>query len=85
MNISGGARRMRRVGRYMMLAALGVFALLLCLLAVALLRPSLGISFALIDLIAVPALIATPGAAMWLLGWIVEGFAEGGERGQLGA
>jgi hypothetical protein len=84
MNISGGARRIRQVGRYIMLAALGAFALLVCLLAVALLRPSLGISFALIDVILAPMLIAAPGAAMWLLGWIVEGFAEGGEQGQLG-
>jgi hypothetical protein len=45
-------------------------------LAVALLRPSLGIGFALLDLILLPLLVAAPGAVLWLAGWIVEGFAE---------
>lgn len=83
MNIAGGARRMRRVGRYIVMAAVCVFALLLCVLAVALLRPSLGISFALIDLIVLPLLVAIPGAILWLAGWIVEGFAEKDQPGQL--
>jgi hypothetical protein len=83
MNIAGGARRMRRVGRYILLAALGVFALLLCVLAAALLRPSLGIHFAMIELILLPLIVAIPGAALWLTGWIVEGFAEDGRQGQL--
>jgi|HubBroStandDraft_1064217.scaffolds.fasta_scaffold58971_2 hypothetical protein len=83
MNIAGGARRMRRVGRYVVLAALGVFALLFGLLAAALLRPSLGIHFAMIDLILLPILVAIPGASLWLAGWIVEGFAEKDQPGQL--
>jgi hypothetical protein len=83
MNIAGGARRMRRVGQYLLFAALGVFALLLCVLAVALLRPSLGIGFALLDLILLPLLVAAPGAVLWLAGWIVEGFAEKDQPGPL--
>lgn len=76
MNITGGAERMRRVGRYILLSALGVFAALCCLVAVALLVPSLGIGFAIVDVLLLPLLIAIPGAGFWLAGWIVEGFAK---------
>jgi len=68
-----------------MFAAGVVFVLLACLLAVALLVPTAGIHFALLDLILIPALLAIPGAVLWLIGWIVEGFAEKDQPGQLRA
>jgi hypothetical protein len=83
MDISGGARRIRYAGRIIMFVAAGVFALLACLLAVALLFPAAGIRFALLDLILIPALLAIPGAGLWLIGWIVEGFAGDPMQGRV--
>jgi hypothetical protein len=76
MNISGGAKRIRKAGRYCLLASLAVFVLLVGVVAVALLWPSLGISFALLDVALLPLLLAVPGATLWLIGWIVEGFSD---------
>lgn len=83
MNIAGGSRRIRNAGRYMVFAAAALFGTLACLLAVALLWPSLGIHFALIELIALPMLVAVPGGALWLVGWIVEGFADNAPESEL--
>ncbi|MGA2889193.1 MAG: hypothetical protein ABSE51_14160 [Terracidiphilus sp.] len=85
MNISGGARRVRYAGRIIMLGAGAVFILLACLLTVALLFPAAGVRFALLDLVVIPALVACPGAVLWLVGWIIEGFAEKDQPGQLRA
>ena len=86
MNIHEGARRIKSIGCTMLFAALGVFALLLCLQVVGLTMPALGIGFAVVDLILLPRIVAIPGAAFLIVGWIVEGFgakaaAELAQRG----
>jgi hypothetical protein len=76
MNLHEGAQRIKSIGKYAMCAAGLLFALLACLLTVALLWPSLGISMALMEAVLLPSLLAVPGATLWLLGWVIEGFGE---------
>jgi len=76
MNVNEGARRIKSIGRYMLFASLGVFGLLICLLVTALLLPALEIHFAMIELVVLPMIVAVPGASLYLIAWIVEGFAK---------
>lgn len=76
MNIREGARRIKSIGRYMLFASLGVFALLLCLLVVAMTMTAPGIGTAIVDLLLLPILVGIPGVGLWLTAWVVEGFAK---------
>ncbi len=75
MNISGGARRIQFAGRCLIGFSLIVFGVCLCTLLIAFLFPSLGLHVALAEVILIPLVAAAPGASLWLLGWVIEGFA----------
>lgn len=76
MNISAGAQRIRKVGLYCLLPSLALFAISVGMVALALLWPSLGFHIALMDIAILPLLLAIPGASLWGIGWIIEGFAD---------
>jgi len=79
MNVSEGALRMRCAGRWMLLIPVSVFVLFLCISEVfAYLRIGNYLNgFGMIHLLfSLLFLVAVPGAALWLAGWIVEGFAK---------
>lgn len=75
MNIAGGARRVQFAGRCLLWAALGVFGICACMAGLVLFFPSSGLHFALTEFIVLPAIVAIPGGLLYLLGWIIEGFA----------
>ena len=81
MNISGGAKRIQFAGRCLIGFSLIVFGVCLCALLTALVFPSLGLHVALAGVVIVPLLAAVPGASLWFLGWVLEGFA-GSESSQ---
>jgi hypothetical protein len=78
MNIAGGARRIQFAGRCLIGISLVLFGACVVTLLVALLLPSLGLHVALAELVMIPLLPAVPGAALWVTGWVVEGFADNG-------
>lgn len=75
MNVREGARRMRMAGRWLMLIPPVAFVVSCVVWAVEYffvrndLRPPFGLIVIFIPLI-------VPGAALWVAGWIVDGFAE---------
>jgi hypothetical protein len=73
MNITEGARRMQSAGRWIFLinAAFG-----LCLVGVDLLLPPYMRDFRLLGIVPLLFPILVLGAALWLAGWIVDGFAK---------
>jgi hypothetical protein len=70
MNVAEGAKRMRRAGQWMILIPLIALALLWGL-AMSGAPPML--ELAQMNL---PLSVLSLGAALWLAGWIVEGFAK---------
>jgi hypothetical protein len=81
MNIAGGAKRIQFAGRCLLRFSPIVFGVFLAILLIALLFPKLGLHVALAEVILAPLLIAVPGASLWFLGWVIEGFA-GNESAQ---
>ena len=80
MNVQEGARRMKRAGVWLMTIPLAIVILTwVAALTVALVQHEPGF-FA--DSVFVPIVVmiylAMPGGALWLAGWIVEGFAKKG-------
>ena len=74
MNILEGSRRMKQAGRWMLFLALTVMVLLVGISGVmSLYRGDLRTPLALIPM-SLPFFV--PGAALWLAGWIVEGFSK---------
>ena len=73
-----GSRRMKRIGQLLIFAALTLLLLLWAIILGLNLWRSMPMSVApgLFDLLFVFLLIAAPGAALWVAGWIVEGFAK---------
>jgi hypothetical protein len=76
MNITGGARRIQFAGHCLIRFSQIVFGVCLCVLLIAILFPKLGLHVALLGVIIAPLLITVPGATLWFLGWVVEGFAD---------
>jgi len=79
MNVAEGSRRMRRAGRWMVLVSASVFVSFLFL---AELFSNLNMGdfinwFGILQLL-MPLLliVAIPGGALWLAGWILDGFAK---------
>lgn len=85
MNLTEGAIRMQRVGRAMVIIALGAFALCVCLAVIYAFLPSFvhaATFFAVLSpvvftLIWISAMAMAAGAVLWIAGWILEGFAKG--------
>lgn len=78
MNIHEGSRRMQRAGQW--LIAIPVSVVLLCVMAASVVALAQGrlsdIGFRLSAIsFCIPLVI--PGLALWIAGWIVEGFAKG--------
>lgn len=79
MNIQEGARRMQKAGRWLIALPLGLLLILFIVWAVEVLfvrndlRNPLGMT-----LFCIPFLV--PGTALWLAGWIVDGFAKEGSK-----
>lgn len=77
MNVQEGARRMREAGLWLIALPLGLLLILLIVWGAEYmsvrndLRSPLGMTA-----FCIPFLI--PGAALWLAGWIVDGFAKDG-------
>jgi hypothetical protein len=80
MNISGGAKRIQFAGRCLIGFSLILFGVCVCALLAALLFPSIGLHVALAELVLIPLFAAVPGASLWLIGWIIEGFAGNDAR-----
>jgi len=78
MNALEGARRMQLAGRWIVFIAVSFILLIWAGIMLGNLLPSSHSSAnaGLFELIAVFILLACPGAALWLTGWIVEGFAK---------
>ena len=78
MNALEGSRRMKRIGQLLIFAALTLLLLLWAvILSLNLWRSSpIGVAPGLLDLLFVFLFIAAPGAALWVAGWIMEGFAK---------
>ena len=72
------SRRMKRIGQWLVFAALTLLLLLWAIaLGFSLWRGTpMSMSLGLFDLLLVFLLIAAPGAALWVAGWITEGFAK---------
>ena len=79
MNIREGARRMRRVGQWMILIPLSIILVVWgTALANALItRSAEGMTLG-VRLLFPAILAAIPGAALWVAAWILEGFGKGG-------
>ncbi len=81
MNVQEGARRMKRAGQWLIMVPLTAVLVLWGIgLVVAVLRHGstpLG-GGAIIFLLAF-IYLAIPGGALWLAGWIVEGFSKGSD------
>jgi hypothetical protein len=77
MNVREGARRMRKAGRMLILAPLVVLVILniVWIVEYFLVRNDLRSAMGLIP-ICIPFMV--PGAALWLAGWMVDGFAKDG-------
>jgi hypothetical protein len=73
MNISEGARRMQSAGRWIFLIN---FAFMLCLFGADVLLPPYMRNFRLLGIVPLLFPILALSAALWLAGWIVEGFAK---------
>jgi len=79
MNVVEGSRRMRRAGRWMVLIPISIFVPFLFLSeAFATLRMGDFVNwFGILQLLApLLLIIAIPGGALWLAGWILDGFAR---------
>jgi uncharacterized membrane protein YbhN (UPF0104 family) len=76
MNIQGGARRFKMAGRALIYTSLVVATLVVCFVVVALAFPSLGINASVLSLVMLPLFVSVPGAGLWFLGWVIEGFAD---------
>jgi hypothetical protein len=74
MNIVEGTRRIRMAGKYILFAAAGVFVALLIFGLLATMTDQLHVSLSAI--VFLPLLIAVPGASLYFLGWIIEGFSQ---------
>ncbi len=79
MNVREGARRMRKAGRWLMLIPLAILAVLNIAWVVEyfFVRNDLRSAIGLFP-ICIPFML--PGAALWLAGWIVDGFAREGPK-----
>jgi hypothetical protein len=73
MNIPEGARRMQSAGRWIFLIN---SALALCLIGADFVLPPYMRDFRLLGIVPLLFLILALGAALWLAGWIMEGFAK---------
>lgn len=78
MNIAEGARRMQTAGRWMVFIPLTLSLLFMGVsLVIAYLPGSDRFhGFGMLEVVPVLLPIALPGAALWLAGWIVEGFGK---------
>jgi hypothetical protein len=78
MNVQLGARRIKIVGIWttLLLCIPGVFLLIVCLTVNLMGRAPGSADIGLLDLLLMPLLLALPGASLWLIGWIIEGFAD---------
>jgi len=79
MNIQEGARRMKRAGQWMVVIPFCIMLLVMVAVGIAILeRPN---SVGLVGLQPIHAVVLLiwleiPGWALWLAGWITEGFAK---------
>jgi hypothetical protein len=74
MNVDEGARRMQQAGRWMVFIPLTIAFLFIACASVA---PFLGASGSMtFNILPLLFFLSLPGAALWLAGWIVEGFAQ---------
>jgi hypothetical protein len=78
MNVAEGARRMQQAGRWMVLIPLGASLLFVgSFLVLAYLPAGAEVhGFGVLGIVPLLMSIEIPGAALWLAGWIVEGFAQ---------
>jgi hypothetical protein len=69
---------MKRIGQWLVFAALTLLLLLWAIVLGLSLWHSAPMSFplGLLDLLFIFLLIVAPGAALWVAGWIAEGFAR---------
>jgi hypothetical protein len=74
MNIREGAKRMRRAGMWLTIVPLTLLALLI--LACESMTLFLPGARSYLGLLALVVPLALPGAAVWIAGWIAEGFAK---------
>jgi hypothetical protein len=73
MNITEGARRMQSAGRWIFLIN---SAFVLCLIGVDFLLPAYMRDFRFLGIVPLLFPILVFGAALWLAGWIMDGFAK---------
>jgi hypothetical protein len=77
MNALEGARRMKVAGRWMVWIALSLTVLMWGLLTLfSYLRAGFFGGFGFLEPVIIFVYLACPGGALWLAGWIVEGFAK---------
>ena len=76
MNAHEGAKRMKQAGALLALIPVCFFVLILGFQIVSIARKGAaglgGVGFGVADIL----VLLTPGALLWLAGWIVEGFAK---------
>jgi len=75
MNVQEGAKRMRRAGIWLVVLPVCWMVLAWLWRAIAYLHTGTGLVASGLG-IADIFILATPGALLWLVGWIVEGFAQ---------
>jgi hypothetical protein len=78
MNIHEGARRMKLAGQWIILVPLTLMLIIdgIELMLAVIYRSTANMSAGFVFMIPYFLVIATPGATLWLAGWIVEGFAK---------
>jgi uncharacterized membrane protein YhdT len=80
MNVAEGARRMKYAGRWMVWFPLGALLVFVVFLAICSFVPGATHGFALyLQFLVLPLPLAFVGAALWIAGWITEGFAKDAE------
>jgi hypothetical protein len=82
MNIQQGAQRMKVVGKWVAISlpGLGVLVAIVVSIPSLLNRSQNHGSVGLLDLVFL-VFLAAPDLSLWLLGWIVEGFADRNQSG----
>jgi len=78
MNIAEGARRIRLAGIWVTIVSLTLFTLFMLVYSVVV-PPFDPVRFGLGQLLPLLIPIALIGSTLWLLGWILDGFAKPGE------
>jgi hypothetical protein len=76
MNVHEGARRMQRAGKWLVMIPLSVLSLIWAIAFIeTLLKHGYPPYHAPLIFLILFIYLAIPGGALWLAGWIVEGFA----------